>query len=175
MILRPFLPSTRADRAPFLVTLAACLAALMLASAAPVSRAQSGPIEDLSTFPRATLEIHARSGIHRFAVWVADTENRQTQGLMFVRDLPQDEGMLFTKCCSGIWMRNTYIELDIVFIGPRHRIVKIAERAKPFDLTTISAGQPVSDVVELKGGTASELGLMVGDRVDWQMTGQPAS
>lgn len=183
MILRPIRPSLRAERTartprtshtPFIVTRLMCITVLALAAAAAttVSRAQSGPLEDLSTFPRATLEIHGRSGTHRFEVWVADTENRQTQGLMFVRDLPQSEGMLFTDCCSGIWMKNTYIELDIVFIGPHHRIVKIAERAKPFDLTTVSAKGPVSAVVELKGGTASDLGLKVGDQVDWQMTGQ---
>jgi uncharacterized protein len=174
VIPRPTRTSPRVPRLSIVATLAACLAASLLGATATVSRAQSGPVEDLATFPRATLEIHGRSGSHRFEVWVADTENRQTQGLMFVRDLPEGEGMLFTNCCNGIWMKNTYIELDILFIGPHHRVVKIAARAKPFDLTTISAGGPVSAVVELKGGAASDLGLKIGDRVDWRMTSQPA-
>ncbi|MGH8228010.1 MAG: DUF192 domain-containing protein [Steroidobacteraceae bacterium] len=160
------LPFLRARRA---ATLASC--AVLTLAAAAVSLpclAQSGPIEDLSTFPRTALEIHERSGVHRFEVWVANTENRKTQGLMFVRDLPADEGMLFVDCCSGIWMKNTYISLDILFIGSGGRIVKIAARAKPFDLTTISAPGPVKDVIELKGGEAEQLGLKDGDRVSWK-------
>lgn len=179
MILRPtFVPQSGLSgaRAAFTTTLGACLALLVLsAGVASTSRAQSGPIENLSTFPRATLEIHGRSGTHSFDVWVADTQNRQTQGLMFVRDLPANEGMIFTNCCSGIWMKNTYVALDILFIGADHRIVKIAARAKPFDLTTVSAGQPVKATVELKGGEAAALGLKVGDRVEWQMAGSTAT
>jgi uncharacterized protein len=149
----------------------ALIAALALSALghAGSARAQTEPVQDLSTFPRAALEIHSGPATHHFKVWVADTPGRQTQGLMFVRDLPDDEGMLFTGCCTGIWMKNTYISLDIVFVGGDGRIVKIAEHARPFDLTTISAGQPVQAVVELKGGEASQLKLKVGDRVTWHL------
>lgn len=125
------------------------------------------PIEDLANFPRTTLEIGSGAKRHRFDVWIAATPARQEQGLMFVRDLPANEGMLFTNCCSGIWMKNTYVELDIVFVGKDGRISKIAPRARPFDETTIPAPGPVEAVVELKGGEAQELGLKVGDRVIW--------
>jgi uncharacterized protein len=151
-------------------TLVASLA-LGTLTIAPAARAQSEPIQDLSTFPRTTLEIRSGSATHRFKVWVADTMERQTQGLMFVRDLPDGEGMLFTACCSGIWMKNTYIPLDIVFVGPNGRIAKIAARAQPFDLTTISAGQPVEATIELKGGEAALLHLKPGDRVTWRAPG----
>jgi uncharacterized membrane protein (UPF0127 family) len=130
-------------------------------------QAQSPPLQDLATFPRATLEIVSGATTHRFSVWIADTPARQTQGLMFVRDLPADAGMVFTECCSGIWMKNTYIELDIVFVGPDRRISRIAEHAKPFDETTIPAGGPVSAVVELRGGEAEKLKLRPGDKVSW--------
>jgi uncharacterized membrane protein (UPF0127 family) len=86
---------------------------------------------------------------------------------MFVRDLPSDAGMVFTQCCSGIWMKNTYVELDIVFVGPDQRISRIAEHAKPFDETTIPAGGPVSAVVELRGGETAKLKLKPGDKVSW--------
>lgn len=129
------------------------------------------PIEDLAAFPRTTLEIASGSKRHRFEVWVADTQARKEQGLMFVRDLPANEGMLFLDCCSGIWMKNTYIELDIVFVGKDGRIAKIAPRAHPFDETTIPAPGPVGEVVELKGGVAEMLGLKVGDRVSWTAPG----
>ena len=169
MIERQSRPSPRPTRTSSAAILAACLAALVLGAAvSTASRAQSGPVQDLSRFPRATLEIHGHSGTHRFNVWIADNPARQTQGLMFVRDLPADEGMLFTNCCTGIWMKNTYIPLDILFIGAHQRIVKIAVRAQPFDLATISAAPPISDVVELKGGVAALLGLKVGDRVAWK-------
>jgi uncharacterized protein len=155
---------------PRLMAIAATLALGTLARA-PAARAQSEPVQDLSTFPRTTLEIRSGPVTHHFKVWVADTEGRQTQGLMFVRDLPADEGMLFTHCCSGIWMKNTYISLDIVFVGVDGRIAKIAERAQPFDLTTISAAQPVEATLELKGGEAQMLHLKPGDRVEWHSPG----
>ena len=158
----------RARLATFTISAILALAAL---TQMPAVRAQSEPVQDLSTFPRTTLEIQSAAATHRFKVWIADTQGRQTQGLMFVRDLPADEGMLFTDCCSGIWMKNTYISLDIVFVGTDGRIAKIAERAKPFDLTTISAEGPVKAVVELKGGEAAAQHLKPGDRVVWHAPG----
>jgi len=140
-----------------------------IAAEAPGQR----PIEDLASFPRTTLEIVSGPRRHRFEVWVADTDARKEQGLMFVRDLPQDQGMLFPDCCSGIWMKNTYIELDIVFVGKDGRIAKIAARAHPFDETTIPAPGPVEAVVELKGGEAARLELKIGDRVSWSVPGRP--
>jgi uncharacterized protein len=127
----------------------------------------SAPVLDLATYPRTSLTIRSGKTAHNFSVWVADSAPRQTQGLMFVRDLPPDRGMLFVNCCTGIWMRNTYIELDIVFVGLDGRIAKIAEHARPFDETTIPAGGPMKAVVELKGGVASELKLKPGDEVSW--------
>lgn len=136
--------------------------------AAPLSLAQSGPLENLATFPHTTLTIQGGSGTQRFSVWIADTDARKQQGLMFVRDLPPDQGMLFTHCCTGIWMKNTYIELDIVFIGADGRIIKIAQRAHPFDETTITPGGVADEVVELRGGEAERRHLQVGDRVEWK-------
>jgi uncharacterized protein len=143
------------------------LAALSLSSA-PRGTAQSAALQDLATYPRTALTIKSGKTQHSFSVWVADTQPRQTQGLMYVRDLPADRGMLFTNCCTGIWMRNTYIELDIVFVGMDGRIAKIAEHAHPFDETTIPAAGPTKAVVELKGGVANELKLKTGDEVSWQ-------
>ncbi len=153
------------------LALAAVLALAALSHSRSIG-AQTEPLQDLSTFPRTTLEIHSGSVTHQFKVWVADTPGRQSQGLMFVRDLPDGEGMLFTDCCKGIWMRNTYIPLDIVFVGMDGRIVKIAERAKPFDeQDIIKADQPVQATIELKGGTSALLHLKAGDRVVWRSPG----
>jgi len=150
---------------------AALAIVLALPMAACAQEEQS--LEDLAHFPRSTLEITAGPSTHRIQVWVADTPARQQQGLMFVRDLAADAGMLFTHCCTGIWMRNTYIPLDIVFVGVDGRIEKIAENARPFDETTIPAPAPAAAVVELRGGEASHLKLKVGDRVQWSAPKAP--
>jgi len=156
--------------------LAACLAAVTL----PCS-AQSEPLQDLTTFPRASLAIvhrdaahgsHGSHGSHtyRFEVWVADTPARAEQGLMFVSDLPQSSGMVFPLTPPRIermWMKNTYIELDMLFVDAAGRISKITPRAQPLKLDTLSSDSPVSAVVELRGGEAAKLALSVGDLVSW--------
>ncbi|MBV9912625.1 MAG: DUF192 domain-containing protein [Sinobacteraceae bacterium] len=137
-------------------------------------RGQSAPIEELANFPRATLDIS--SGKHRKAhydIWIADTPARDEQGLMFVRELPVDQAMLFPQDPPHemrMWMKNTFIELDMVFVGPDGHISRIVEHAVPHSLETIDSGGPVAAVLEIKGGEAQRLGLQVGDSVIWQRT-----
>jgi uncharacterized protein len=131
------------------------------------TRAQGLKLADLDSFPRGSLEIQTGRSTQRFEVWIADTPERQTQGLMFVRDLPSDRGMVFLHDpprFASMWMKNTYIELDMLFVS-RGRIVKIASRARPLSLETLSSDVPVSAVIELRGGEASRRGLKVGQRV----------
>jgi len=147
--------------------------ALLALGATTLGSAQSGPLEDLANFPRAALEIlhgKSKSEPRRFQVWIADTPSRQEQGLMFVRDLPAGQGMLFPQAKPrpmSMWMKNTYIELDMVFIGDQGAIDQIIEHAHPLSLETLSSSKPVSAVLEIKGGEAERLGLKVGDRVSW--------
>jgi hypothetical protein len=154
---------------------ARALAALtLLALAVPLARAQSsGAPLDLATYPRTELTITqvkpARR--HTFRVWVADTPQRAEQGLMFVSDLPETQGMVFPldpPRVENMWMKNTYIELDMLFIDLSGRVTKIIERAQPLSLATLSSGAPVAAVLELKGGAAAKLGLRVGDGVSWK-------
>lgn len=131
----------------------------------------AGPLLELSSFPRSTLTIHSatRSDGHVFRVWIADTPERQSQGLMFVRDLPADEGMLFFDRDSRVWsmwMKNTFLPLDMLFIDARGRVVAIIERTVPHSLQSRSHPRPVKAVLELRGGEAARRGLRVGDRVD---------
>ena len=155
---------------PLFALVWACALALTVVS---LVHAQSGPLEDLSNFPRTSLEIlHGKSkkDPRQFEVWIADNAARQEQGLMFVRDLPAGQGMIFPlkkPRKMRMWMKNTYIELDIVFIGEKGAIDKIIEHAKPLDLTTLESDKDVTAVLELKGGVAADLGLKVGDRVNW--------
>ena len=145
---------------------------LILGSAlVSVCLAQSAPIESLSRFPRTTLEISAHGHRDRFEIWIADTPPRQEQGLMFVRDLPAAQGMLFPQDSPQVahfWMKNTYIPLDMIFVGEGGRIAKIIANARPFSLDVLSSDVPVIAVLEIRGGEAQELGIGLGDRVSWQ-------
>jgi uncharacterized protein len=137
------------------------------------------PPMDLGTYPRTTLEIvqHAGDSVRRFHfdVWVADTPARAEQGLMYVRDLPPERGMVFPfepPRVEGFWMKNTYIELDMLFIAADGRVVKIIQRAAPLRLDVLSSDVPVGAVLELRGGEAGLLGIKVGDQVSWKKPGK---
>jgi hypothetical protein len=155
---------------PLLVTLCALT---VLLGAATLGLAQSGPLEDLANFPRTQLQIlHGKDkkDPRTFTIWIADTPGRQEQGLMFVRDLPQGQGMLFPQKKPrqmSMWMKNTYVELDMVFIGEKGVIDQIVQRAHPLSLETLNSAKPVAAVLEIKGGEAARLELKVGDRVNW--------
>ena len=144
------------------------LIAAFLLAASSVS-AQIGPIEDLSAFPSAKLEIEdGRKVRHTFDVWLADTPTRQAQGLMFVRSLPAARGMLFVHPSPrpiSMWMKNTYIPLDMVFIDDRGRIQQIIANTKPHSLDLVRSTEPALAVLELAGGEAQRLGLRPGQRV----------
>lgn len=126
-------------------------------------------IEDLTSFPRASLTIATRGGAEpRFDVWLADTPSRQAQGLMFVASLDAGKGMLFVADeprTMSMWMKNTLIPLDMVFIDVEGRIARIAANTRPHSLATVSSGEPVKAVLELAGGECARLGIRPGDRV----------
>jgi uncharacterized membrane protein (UPF0127 family) len=143
-----------------------CVLALIWLGAA---QAQMGPIEDLDAFPSADLKISDGKKVrHVFKVWLADTPQRQSQGLMFVRSLPDLRGMLFAypqpKPIS-MWMKNTYIPLDMVFIDDHGRIQQIVEQTTPHSLDLIRSTEPALAVLEIAGGEARRLGLHVGQHV----------
>ena len=118
---------------------------------------------------RSPLSIRTADGIEqRFTVELASTGPEREQGLMFRTTLAPDAGMLFDfKEVEPVvmWMKDTTLPLDMLFIAQDGRIVRIAERTVPFSLTMISSGGPVLGVLELNGGTASRLKIKPGDRV----------
>jgi uncharacterized membrane protein (UPF0127 family) len=123
---------------------------------------------DLQKFPTSELTIISASGPHRFNVELAETPAQMTQGLMFRTSLPPDAGMLFDyqrPTPATMWMRNTLIPLDMLFVDAQGRIVNIHERAVPQSLDVIAATAPVRAVIELNGGTASRLGIEPGNQV----------
>lgn len=134
------------------------------------SLAQERPaLEPLSAFPRSVIEIRTHGGnVHPISVWIADRPARQEQGLMFVRQLPEHQGMLFVyprERQISMWMKNTLIPLDMLFIRTDGAIAHIAARTTPASLDIITAPQPVRAVLEIAGGLAAELGIREGDRV----------
>jgi len=101
-------------------------------------------------------------------VWIADTPLRRSRGLMFIRELAPDRGMLFLydfPQFAYFWMLNTYVSLDLLFIGPDGRIVNIAEHTTPLSTRMIESEAPVAAVLEVIAGTVQELGIRAGDRV----------
>ena len=139
------------------------LAGLALATAA---RAQNNPQPRL---PEEKLAIVTRDGRrHEFRVEMALTPEQQMVGLMFRPSVGPQEGMLFdwgTPRESSMWMRNTLVPLDMLFIAADGRIHRIAERTVPYSLAAIDSRGPVRATLELAAGTAERLGLRVGDRV----------
>jgi hypothetical protein len=121
------------------------------------------------TFERGALTIEtARGQRHAFQIELALTPAQQAQGLMFRRALAPDAGMLFVNDGEreiAMWMRNTLIPLDMIFIRADGRIARIAERTVPHSLDTVASGGPALAVLEVAAGTADRLGLRPGDRV----------
>jgi uncharacterized membrane protein (UPF0127 family) len=119
-------------------------------------------------FRHANVVIQTDAGPARLDVEVADNERTREQGLMFRRELGAGQGMIFlfgTEQEITMWMKNTYISLDMVFIGDDWRIVHIAKNAEPFSTDVISSIRPASRVIEIAAGQADKLGLKAGDKV----------
>lgn len=115
------------------------------------------------------LTIRSTTGDRLFTVQVAATLEQQEHGLMFFRSLPADQGMIFPYDPPqdiSFWMKDTLIPLDMLFIRADGTIARIVT-AKPLDETAVPAGEPVAAVLEIRGGRAAELGIRVGDHVEW--------
>ena len=124
-----------------------------------------------SPAPHAGLEklaIVTASGMHEFSVEVMRSPQQLERGLMFRRFLPQDQGMLFdfgTQRPVAMWMKNTFLPLDMIFIARSGKVVGIAENTEPLSEKIIPSGAPAYAVLEVNAGTASRIGLRAGDTV----------
>src|SRR5436305_8969591 len=132
----------------------------------------------LEHFPTAPLTIITSSGSHRFTVELATSPAQMIQGLMFRQSLAPDAGMLFdyqASSMASMWMKNTLIPLDMLFVDAAGHIVNIHERAVPGSLDPIAAAAPVRAVIELNGGTTARLGIRPGDRVIFPIFGNTSN
>lgn len=138
--------------------------AAALALAAFVQDARANEIR----FERSELTIATAQGEHRFRVELALKPEQRERGLQHRPFLAENAGMLFVFDQAGtisMWMLNTLIPLDMIFIGANGRIANIAERTRPKSLDTIPSAGPVLAVLEVLGGTSARLGIRPGDRV----------
>lgn len=114
------------------------------------------------------LEIATKSGVRMFSVEMATTDEERAKGLMYRKELPDGRGMLFDftpEQTISMWMKNTYISLDMIFIGADGRIIRIAENTETESTKIISSGGPAKAVLEVIAGTARKYGIAQGDQV----------
>ena len=153
-------------RSRALAALAVSFLALAAGCTAPNAARAAAP-EPLSAFPRSVLAIRTTTGrVIDFRIWIANTPRRAEQGLMFVRTLAAHDGMLFTFPQAQpvvMWMKNTYVPLDMLFVDAHGRITAITRRAQPLSRDLIYAPAGTRAVVELPGGICDRLGIRVGD------------
>jgi len=150
------------------LTLIPALFAFLAFSGLDSKDASAQRANSLVSFSREALAIKSGDRTHKFSVELALSNRQQMQGLMFRRRMAADAGMLFVyrrEEPTAMWMKNTFIPLDMLFIARNGTIRRIAERTVPMSEAVIASGGPVGAVLELNAGTASRLGLKPGDRV----------
>ncbi|MBP0618089.1 DUF192 domain-containing protein [Jiella mangrovi] len=113
--------------------------------------------------------LHTKTGDHEIMVELALTPKEREVGLMNRPEMPQDQGMLFrfdeTRDVA-MWMKNTLIPLDMLFMDEAGEVVTIKTNAQPLSLAIIPSGEPVRYVLELNGGAAARYGVSIGDRLE---------
>ncbi|MCE4224740.1 DUF192 domain-containing protein [Methylobacterium sp. C25] len=151
---------------------ASLLAAPLATSVLAVPARAEKPVDDMSGALTEPLAIVSKSGRHAFKVEVMRTDSDRGRGLMFRKSLAADRGMLFDfeqVQTVNMWMKNTYLPLDMVFIRADGTVARVAADTEPFSTKVIPSGEPVLAVLEVNAGTAQKLGIRSGDRVEHAM------
>ncbi len=156
-----------------LPSFAVCLVAATLgACSAPAETSNTAASGPEGNFVADTLIIEADDGTrHEFDVYLATTYEQQRRGLMFVREMAPNEGMLFVyddSAMHSMWMKNTYLSLDMIFARSDGSVSSVAHDTQPLSLTTVSSVEAVSFVLELNAGTARRLSIGRKSRIIWQ-------
>jgi uncharacterized membrane protein (UPF0127 family) len=151
------------------------LFSLVLAQQAAADSGESAQLDRL--FPRSTMQIATPDArLHNFKIWIADNDQRRARGLMFVKHIGEEEGMLFIypqAMRASMWMKNTFIPLDMLFVAADGKVMQVVQNTEPQSLKTIESNSDVVAVIELKGGTASKLHIAKGARVMHAAFGGP--
>lgn len=121
-----------------------------------------------ATFPKGELSVKTAENIYDFDIELALDDSHRQYGLMFRTELPEMNGMLFVydrRQELSMWMKNTLIPLDILFIDDEGKIMNIAKNCQPRSLSLIRSEGRAKAVLELNGGLTDKLGIMVGDEI----------
>ena len=156
-------------------TLLPALAILLLAAGCGSDTESTNDGGTPSFQQEGTLAFYQPSGdtLATIAIEIADTDAERQRGLMQRRSLGYDRGMLFIfeeTSTDGMWMKNTPLPLDIVFVSPDSQVINIARRTTPFSEETIEPAAPRRFVVEVRAGFANEFGLTDSTRIRWVRT-----
>ena len=136
--------------------------ALLLLAVTAGAQTRVGDPGFLEMFSAAPVALEVGIECRLFEIYLALSSEQKSRGLMFVREMREDQGMLFAYppgSRMSIWMKNTVIPLDVVFLDEAGVIINIARNAKPYSLTSMRSARPGAFVVELNAGAADALGL----------------
>ena len=157
------------DRVPGISRTGRFCAALRFLWVAACAILIAGGLDDRPAAAQSqTLQIVSKTGTHTFTIELAKSDQERSRGLMFRRELPEGRGMLFDFQRDqeiAMWMENTYISLDMLFIRSDGRIHRIAEHTEPLSRRTIQSEGSVRFVLEVIAGTSRKLGIAPGDQV----------
>ena len=115
--------------------------------------------------------VASQHACYRFDVYLALTSAQRARGLMFVKEMPATTGMLFVYDDDDIlsmWMKNTYIPLDMVFARADGTVASIARQTEPLSLRSVASAEPVRFVLELNGGTTQRLNIDEDSYLEWE-------
>jgi hypothetical protein len=120
-------------------------------------------------FRRSPLQIATPDArLHHFNAWIADDDQRRARGLMFIKQLGAEDGMLFIYPQPhpvSMWMKNTYVPLDMLFVAVDGKVINVVANTEPLSLKTIESAGPAMGVIELPAGTAARLKIAAGAQV----------
>ncbi len=158
-----------------IITIAAVLFTLGLTSCKENSSQQKNLTKEIEFSNDGRLTVYKKdteAAIQTFKIETAIGDYETETGLMHRKSMPQNYGMLFMfddEIPRSFYMKNTIIELDILYIDANNKIIKLYRKAKPFDPTSLPSQVPVKYVLELNGAVTSSYGIEVGDRVEWTL------
>lgn len=136
----------------------------------PEARTPQGTGLD-AMFERDDLVVVSKDGSrHQFVVYLATSPDQQRRGLMFVRELPERTGMLFVydgEATRSMWMKNTFIPLDIVFARRDGTVSSVIHDAEPLSLRSLASVEPVRFVLELNAGVSRRYNISAGSTLIW--------
>jgi uncharacterized membrane protein (UPF0127 family) len=151
------------------------VAALLVVALLALSISLPGSYQAAQAQDTDSLTIISGDDRHVFSVELANTPESRARGLMYRRSMPDDHGMLFDfgrVDMVSMWMRNTYIPLDMLFVRADGSIARIARDTEPLSERPISSGEPVLSVFEINAGISDRLGIAAGDRIDHPLFAQ---